>query len=119
MNAKKFSDAMSELDNKYIDEALNYKKKAKKPFWIKWGVIAACLCLIVPLTAFAIDTIQYNAAVDYLTSLGIPVEDLSDYSRKEIKEAAKTIDAGESSPLTEEYLTDCQIIKNRLKHQHR
>ena len=104
MNAKKFSDAMSELDNKYIDEALNYKKKAKKPFWIKWGVIAACLCLIVPLTAFAIDTIQYNAAVDYLNSLGIPVEDLSDYSRKEIKEAAKTIDAGESSPLTEEIL---------------
>ena len=126
MNAKKFSDAMSELDNKYIDEALNYKKKAKKPFWIKWGVIAACLCLIVPLTAFAIDTIQYNAAVDYLTSLGIPVEDLSDYSRKEIKEAAKTIDAGESIPADYrkissliKYLTDCQIIKNRLKHQHR
>src|SRR5699024_5665954 len=95
----------SELDNKYIDEALNYKKKAKKPFWIKWGVIAACLCLIVPLTAFAIDAIQYNAAVDYLNSLGIPVEDLSDYSRKEIKEAAKTIDAGESSPLTEESLS--------------
>ena len=31
MNAKKFSDAMSELDSKYIDEAINYKKKAKKP----------------------------------------------------------------------------------------
>ena len=30
MNAKKFSDAMSELDSKYIDEALNYKKKARK-----------------------------------------------------------------------------------------
>ena len=29
MNAKKFSDAMSELDSKYIDEALNYKKKSK------------------------------------------------------------------------------------------
>ena len=28
MNAKKFSDAMSELDTKYVDEALNYKKKA-------------------------------------------------------------------------------------------
>ena len=27
MNAKKFSDAMSELDTKYVDEALNYKKK--------------------------------------------------------------------------------------------
>ena len=47
MNAKKFSDAMSELDTKYVDEALNYKKKMKKPAWIKWGVMAACLCLII------------------------------------------------------------------------
>lgn len=47
MNAKKFSDAMSELDTKYVDEALNYKKKAKKPVWIKWGAMAACLCLVV------------------------------------------------------------------------
>lgn len=31
MNAKKFSDAMSELDTKYVDEALNYKRKGKKP----------------------------------------------------------------------------------------
>ena len=90
MNAKKFSDAMSELDTKYVDEALNYKKKAKKPIWVKWGAIAACLCLMIPLTAFAVDIIQYNAAVDYLNSLGIAVEDLSDYSHKEIKEAAKT-----------------------------
>lgn len=46
MNAKKFSEAMSELDSKYIEEALNYKKKAQKPVWIKWGAMAACLCLI-------------------------------------------------------------------------
>ena len=46
MNAKKFSDAMSELDNKYVDEALNYKRKAKKSVWVKWGTIAACVCLI-------------------------------------------------------------------------
>ena len=102
MNTKKFSDAMSELDTKYVDEALSYKKKDKMPIWVKWGAIAAYLCLMMPLTAFAIDIIQYNAAVDYLNSLGIAVEDLSDYSHKEIKEAVKTIDAGESSPLTEE-----------------
>ena len=102
MNTKKFSDAMSELDTKYVDEALSYKKKDKMPIWVKWGAIAACLCLMMPLTAFAIDIIQYNAAVDYLNSLGIAVEDLSDYSHKERKEAVKTIDAGESSPLTEE-----------------
>ena len=51
MNAKKFSDAMSELDSKYIDEALSYKKKAKqkekKPILIKCGAIAACLMLVI------------------------------------------------------------------------
>ena len=46
MNVKKFSDAMSELDTKYVDEALNYKKKAKKPRCMKWGALAACLCLV-------------------------------------------------------------------------
>lgn len=47
MNTKKFSDAMSEIDSKYVDEALNYKKKVKKPVWIKWGAMAACLCLML------------------------------------------------------------------------
>lgn len=47
MNAKKFSDAMSELDSKYIDEALNYKKKAKKPFWMKWGARVACVVVAI------------------------------------------------------------------------
>ena len=36
MTTKKFSDAMSELDNKYIDEALNYKKKSRKSAWANW-----------------------------------------------------------------------------------
>lgn len=49
MNAKKFSDAMSELDTKYVDEALNYKKKAKKPGWVKWGAMAVCFAVIAVL----------------------------------------------------------------------
>ena len=47
MNAKKFSDAMSELDTKYVDEALNYKKNSQKPVWMRWATMAACLALIV------------------------------------------------------------------------
>ena len=47
MNAKKFSDAMSELDTKYVDEALNYKKKAKKPRWIKYGAMVACAAVAI------------------------------------------------------------------------
>ena len=47
MNAKKFSEAMSEVDDKYYEEAINYKKRAKKPVWAKWGTVAACLCLVL------------------------------------------------------------------------
>ena len=104
MKSEKLLDAIGKIDDNLIYNAVHDTPKKKKGSWFKWGAIAACLCLMIPLTAFAIDTIQYNAAVNYLNSLGIPVEDLSDYSRKEIKEAAKTIDAGESSSLTEEIL---------------
>ncbi|MEY8404789.1 hypothetical protein AALA54_15930 [Oscillospiraceae bacterium 44-34] len=47
MNSKKFSEAMGELDSKYVDEAISYRKKAKKSRWVKWGTIAACFCLVV------------------------------------------------------------------------
>ncbi len=47
MNSKKFSEAMSELDSKYVDEAITYKKKANKPVWIRWGAMAACLVIMV------------------------------------------------------------------------
>ncbi len=59
MNTKKFSDAMSELDDRYIDEALNYKKKAKqkteKPGWIKWVAMAACLAVVLTVGVFAVN----------------------------------------------------------------
>ncbi len=46
MNSKKFSEAMSEPDTKYFNEALDYKKKAKKPIRVKWGAAAVCLTII-------------------------------------------------------------------------
>ena len=42
MNTKLFSDAMSEIEDRYIHEALQYKNKRKKSGWIKWSVAAAC-----------------------------------------------------------------------------
>lgn len=38
---------MSELDNKYIDEAIRYKKKTKKTVWAKLGAVAACIFLVL------------------------------------------------------------------------
>ena len=49
MNAKKFSDAMSELDGRYVEEALGYKKKVKKPARVRWGTAAACFAVIAVL----------------------------------------------------------------------
>lgn len=49
MNSRKFSEAMGELDNKYVDEALSYKKKARKPVWVRWGVLAACLAIVIAI----------------------------------------------------------------------
>lgn len=50
MNSKKFSEAMSEIDSKYVDEAIQYQCKNKKKSWLKWGAMVACLCLIVVAT---------------------------------------------------------------------
>lgn len=47
MNAKIFSEAMNELDNKYIDEAIGYRSNRKISNWLKFGAAAACLCLVV------------------------------------------------------------------------
>lgn len=55
MNSKKFTEAMSEIDNKYVDEAIGYKKKAKSPTWLKWGAMAACVCLVVGIAIPILD----------------------------------------------------------------
>lgn len=53
MNVKKFSDVMGEIDIKYVDEAFNYKKKVKRAGWIKWGAMAAGLCLLAVIVIIA------------------------------------------------------------------
>lgn len=67
MNAKKFSEAMGELDNRYVDEAIDYKRKAKKPGWLKWGAMAACLTLIC---VAAISLLTHNGE-DTITAPGV------------------------------------------------
>ncbi len=47
MTAKKFSNALGNIGESYIDEAVNYTAKKKSSAWVKWVSIAACLSLIV------------------------------------------------------------------------
>ena len=68
-------------------------------------IVAACLIMSFSIMAYAVEIQRYNAAVGYLTSLGIEATDLSDYSHQEIKQAVEVLEAGESNGLTEEILS--------------
>lgn len=97
MNTKRFSDAISEVNDRYYVEAANYKPKQKKRSWIKWGAVAACLCLIAAVFPIASiinnkgnqsgDEVQAIAALEYngcyyeacdidwvLEKFGLPIE---------------------------------------------
>lgn len=45
MNAKLFSEAMSEVNDKYYEEAENYH--CKKHGWVKWSAMAACFTVVL------------------------------------------------------------------------
>ncbi len=47
MTAKRFSNALGNISDGYVDEAIIYTAKKKKSTWVKWVSVAACLALIV------------------------------------------------------------------------
>lgn len=58
MKREKFCELLGEINENYVKEAETIKK-AKKPVWVKWGAMAACLCLVV---ALAIPTVFHQPA---------------------------------------------------------
>ena len=47
MTTKKFSNALGNVGENYIDEAVNYTAKKKSNAWVKWMSAAACISIIV------------------------------------------------------------------------
>lgn len=47
MNAKLFAETMSEVNDKYYEESVNYTSKRKSRSWLKDGYMAACLAIMV------------------------------------------------------------------------
>lgn len=54
MTTKSFAEAMNYMDDDLISEAITYKRAKKKNGWLKWGTIAACLCLVVGICILTI-----------------------------------------------------------------
>ena len=50
MNTKLFSEAISEVSDKYYEEAANYH--CKKHGWTKWSAMAACFVIVLVLCGF-------------------------------------------------------------------
>lgn len=46
MRSDVFSEAMSEVDDRYYLEAIRYQPMRKKNRWLKWGAAAACLAIV-------------------------------------------------------------------------
>ena len=56
MRKEEFCEVIGDINEDYVRGAREYRK-AKKPVWIKWGAMAACLCLVV-VGAFVVPTLQ-------------------------------------------------------------
>lgn len=84
MNAKIFSEAMNEIDDKYYEEAIVYKKKRKK--WIGWGAAVAAFLCFFSMTALAVglfsslsgDELSLSAAYEGNGVVSVQVENRSD-----------------------------------------
>jgi len=46
MTNEKLYEILGDINEKHVEEARGYRK-IKKPVWLKWGAMAACLCLVL------------------------------------------------------------------------
>lgn len=51
MKTEKLLGAIGKIDDNLVYDAVNDTPKKKRPAWIKWGAIAACLCFMVCIFA--------------------------------------------------------------------
>ncbi len=73
MNTKKFTEALNEVDCKYIDEAANYQKKVRRYSMRKWGFLAACFCLTA---AAGLSVLFFKQSSD-ISNLQFPIESVN------------------------------------------
>lgn len=73
MKEQRLLKAMGQVDEKYVEEA-SPAQHSKRPGWLKWGAIAACLCLVVVAAAIIPNTLTPAPDTGISTSTGIDLE---------------------------------------------
>ena len=97
MTNEKLYEVLGDINEKHVNEAREYRK-AKKPIWIKWGAMAACLCFVV-VGAFGG---VHSHTKQYVVSNNIVVLSATEYS-----------DTISSSEVSQEQ-ADCMAVANTI-----
>lgn len=66
MSIPKMAKAMGYIDDDLVSGAIEYKRTKKKNTWVKWGAMAACLCLMV-IGALTIENSLHHKSEDPLS----------------------------------------------------
>lgn len=109
MNTKKFSEAMGEIDSKYVEKAINYQPKQKKHNLFKWFSMAACLFLTA-LIGFGIWYSSMLPSVDPVeNNEQLAIQPTDEYEQEEIE------DNSISTPTRTDYLAEDVLLEAQLQ----
>lgn len=74
MNRKDLYTGFTEVDDDILERSETASRGKKKPVWLKWGAIAACLCLVVSI---AIPVLHHKGGPDTQDPYDSPVESMA------------------------------------------
>ena len=93
MTNEKLYEVLGDINEKHLKEAIDYRK-AKKPVWVKWGAVAACLVaalLIIPVLQHMNTPVPTISIIVNQTDFICPYNDLDGTSYTGISEAELNI----------------------------
>ena len=74
MNRKDLYNGFNEVDDDILERSETASRSKKRPVWLKWGAIAACLCLVVSI---AIPVLHHKGGPDTQDPYDSPVESIA------------------------------------------
>ncbi|MGM9642402.1 MAG: hypothetical protein ACI3XI_04250 [Eubacteriales bacterium] len=115
MKSNRLLNIIGEIDDRHIAEAAPTARKARtKPVWIKLGIVAACMVLLICTCfgAFAVvaEAEEYKAAVHFFNDYGMSPDGLT---REEIKAVYRDITTKSFT-----YYKTAEVIRNSISVDH-
>lgn len=105
MRKNRISETIGNINQKYVNEATAYTgevKAVRRPVWMKWGAVAACLCLIVAAMVAVPNLFGDNAIKDETIISGF--------------KSGSLVDASYATPVPGEYF--CFIEVNEARKEY-